>query len=68
MPNSKYLADRLRALARLYRHFAEELWIEDRALELVRLADECSYAADSIVAGAAAMDSDVRKPQRAQLR
>ena len=58
MPNSRYLADRLRAHARLYRHIAEEMWNEDKAQELVRLADECVFAADSIMAGAAAAEFD----------
>jgi hypothetical protein len=53
VPNSLYLADRLRAHARLYRHIAEEMWSEDKAQELVRLADECIYAADSIAGGGA---------------
>ena len=39
MPNSRYLADRLRAHARLYRHIAEEMWNEDKAQELARLSD-----------------------------
>ncbi|MGN6572622.1 MAG: hypothetical protein ACTHLO_14535 [Pseudolabrys sp.] len=68
MPNSRYLADRLRAHARLYRHIAEETWNEDRAQELVRLADECIYAADSIAAGGADVDADVAKPRRVQFR
>ena len=50
VPNSSYLAHRLRAHAQLYRHIAEEMWNEDKAQELVRLADECAYAADSILA------------------
>jgi hypothetical protein len=62
VPNSIYLADRLRAHARLYRHIAEEMWNEDQAQELVRLADECTYAADSIVVGAAAAEFDVAGP------
>ena len=66
MPNSRYLADRLRAHARLYRHIAEEMWNEDKAQELVRLADECSYAADSIMAGAVAAESAHTAPQRVQ--
>ena len=66
MPNSRYLADRLRAHARLYRHIAEEMWNEDKAQELVRLADECSYAADSIMAGAFAAESALTAPQRVQ--
>jgi hypothetical protein len=52
--NSHYLADRLRAHARLYRHIAEETWSEDRAQELARLADECTQAADAIAAGGGA--------------
>ena len=66
MPNSRYLADRLRAHARLYRHIAEEMWNEDKAQELVRLADECSYAADSIMAGAVAAESALTAPQSVQ--
>lgn len=51
MPNSHYLAERLRAHARLYRHIAAETWSEDKARELVRLADECTRMADAIAAG-----------------
>ncbi|MGE5268861.1 MAG: hypothetical protein ACM3JG_04225 [Thiohalocapsa sp.] len=51
VPNSKYLAERLRAHARLYRHIAEQTWSEDKAEELVRLADECTQAADAVAAG-----------------
>ena len=58
VPNSSYLAHRLRAHAQLYRHISEEMWNEDKAQELVRLADECAYAADSILAGAAAAECD----------
>ena len=68
VPNSRYLADRLRAHARLYRHIAEEMWNEDKAQELVRLADECSNAADSIVTGGVALNSDGTKPRRLQNR
>lgn len=68
MPNSRYLADRLRAHARLYRHIAEEMWNEDKAQELVRLADECIYAADSIAAGVTAVESEVARPRRVQFR
>lgn len=50
MPNSKYLAERLRAHARLYRHIAEQTWSEDKAAELVRLADECARAAKVVAA------------------
>ena len=49
VPNSQQLAERLRAHARLYRHIAEETWSEDRAEELMRLAEECAHAADAIV-------------------
>jgi hypothetical protein len=38
------------------------MWNEDQAQELVRLADECTYAADSIVVGAAAAEFDVAAP------
>ena len=68
MPNSRYLADRLRAQARLYRHIAEEMWNEHKAQELVRLADECIYAADSIAAGVTAAESEVARPRRVQFR
>jgi hypothetical protein len=68
VPNSRYLADRLRAHARLYRHIAEEMWNEDKAQELVRLADECTYAADSIMAGAIAADASFMAPQGVQFR
>lgn len=68
VPNSRYLADRLRAHARLYRHIAEEMWNEDKAQELVRLANECTFAADSIAAGAAAAESDSAKPRRLHVR
>ena len=68
MPTSHYLADRLRAHALLYRHIAEEMWNEDKAQELERLADECIYAADSLVAGAPAADSAGAKPLRLQFR
>ena len=67
VPNSRYLADRLRAHARLYRHIAEETWNEDKAQELVRRAEECTFAADSIAAGAPP-DSDVARPRRLQFR
>lgn len=67
MPNSRYLAERLRAHARLYRHIAEETWNEDKAQELMRLADECSAAAESIATGAAD-DADAIKPRRLQFR
>jgi hypothetical protein len=49
VPHARDLADRLRAHARLYRHIAEETWNEDKAQELMRLADECAVAADAIV-------------------
>ena len=62
MPHARYLADRLRAHARLYRHIAEEMWNEDKAQELERLADECAYAADSL----ALAEADIAKPQRLQ--
>ena len=68
MPNSSFLADRLRAHAQLYRHIAEEMWNEDKAQELERLAAECSYAADSILAGAAAAECAVAAPRHARFR
>jgi len=51
----QHLAERLRAHARLYRHIAAETWSEDKARELVRLADECVRAADAIAADEAAL-------------
>lgn len=51
MTNPNYIADRLRAHARLYRHIAEATWSEDSERELKRLADECVRAADAISAG-----------------
>ena len=47
MPNSQQLAERLRAHARLYRHIAEQTWSETKAEELIRLADECTRAAEA---------------------
>jgi hypothetical protein len=67
VPSAHYLADRLRAHARLYRHIAEEMWNEDKAQELVRLADECAYAADAIGGGAAA-ENRVATARRGQFR
>lgn len=65
MPNSKYLAERLRAHARLYRHIAEETWREDAAQELVRLADECTRAADAIATeGPDGADAAIPPPAR----
>jgi hypothetical protein len=61
VPNSKYLAERLRAHARLYRHIAEQTWSEDTAEELGRLADECAHAANAI---AAAIKDDSVEPGR----
>lgn len=51
MQNPHYLADRLRAHARLYRHIAAATWSEVKARELVRLADECARMADTVAAG-----------------
>jgi hypothetical protein len=62
----RYLAERLRAHARLYRHIAEETWSEDKAQELVRLANECTYAADAISPGRE--ESHAAKPRRLQFR
>jgi 3-methyladenine DNA glycosylase AlkC len=47
VPNSQQLAERLRAHARLYRHIAEQTWSEIKAEELIRLADECTRAAEA---------------------
>jgi hypothetical protein len=51
VPTVNPFADRLRAHARLYRQIAEETWSEDRARELVRLAEECTRMADAVAAG-----------------
>lgn len=48
MPNSEQLAKRLQAHARLYRHIAEQTWSETRAEELIRLAEECTKAAEEL--------------------
>ena len=61
MPNSKYLAERLRAHARLYRHIDEQTWSEDKASELVRLADECTRAADAVAVGLEDESVDARR-------
>jgi hypothetical protein len=61
VPNSKYLAERLRAHARLYRHIAEQTWSEDKASELVRLADECTKAADAVGGGLEDESVDARR-------
>jgi hypothetical protein len=63
VPDLKYLADRLRAHARLYRHIAEQTWNEDKAAELVHLANECTQAADAIAAGVAG-DETAPHPRR----
>jgi len=59
-PNPNYVAERLRAHARLCRHIAEEIWSEQKAVELLRMADECTRAADIIAAGTAD-DPDVKR-------
>jgi hypothetical protein len=59
VPNSRYLADRLRAHARLCRHIAEGMWSEERALELAQLSEECIRAADSIMTGGPGPDLEI---------
>jgi len=68
VPSPRYVAERLRAHARLCRHIAEKTWSEDRAIELVRLADECTFAANSIAAGGPAPDSHDAIPAGARFR